>query len=576
MGKLPRHAALLATDCRRLCARQSNVWVTPVADAFDYIIVGAGSAGSLLSERLSADGRLSICVLEAGPPDRNPFIQVPVGFIKTLFDPRLTWQFHSEPNQQTAGRRIHLAQGRTLGGSSAINGGVYVRGQRGDFDGWAQRGNPGWSYADVLPYFRRAERRWGEGDDQYRGREGALHVTTPVWPNVLCDAFMQSAVADGFPANPDYNGAAQEGVGRYQAAIYRGRRVSAAKAFLHPARRRPNVEVRTHTLVTRVRVSAGRAAGVEYRDRAGVVRDLTARRGVIVSAGAANSPKLLQLSGIGPQDLLRSHGIEVVHHLPGVGENLQDHFSPRLVFLTKGADSLNNHVRGLPLARQVVRWLRGKPSVLALTPAICHAFGKPDPSLSRPDFTFVFMPASYKAGRVGVLDTYAGMTCGVWQMRPESRGKVRIRSAEPGDAPTIDPAYLTAEADCRTLVAALKRARQLFEHDPIKSFVDQATLPGPDVRTDEEWLDFARHYGSSSYHLVGSCRMGPASDVNAVVGSDLRVHGVDALYVVDSSVMPTIPSANTYAATLMIADKASDLILGRSPFSPSAVADGPS
>jgi choline dehydrogenase len=528
---------------------------------FDYVIIGGGSAGSVLAERLSKDGRYTVLVLEAGPPDTNRFIQVPAGFIKTLFDPKVTWQFKSEPSAGTAGRQIQITQGKTLGGSSAVNGGVYNRGQRNDYDSWAQRGNPGWSYDEILPYFRRTEHRLGAGDDHYRGREGSLPITTPVWPSVLCDAFFESAGKCGLPFNPDYNGATQEGVGRYQAAILNGRRHSAAKAFLHPAAKRSNVSVLTSALVRKIVLQNRRATGVEFVDGDGTKQSVSARRGVILSAGVLNSPKILQLSGIGPPPLLQSLGLAVQHALPGVGENLCDHYSPRLVFRVKGADTLNSHVKGVALGWQIIQWLRGKPSVLSLAPALCHGFGKTEPALDRPDYSLVFTPASYKLGRIGVLDDFPGMTCGVWQMRPESRGYVRIQSPDANAPALVNPMYLSADVDRRTLVAALKRAREIFQVDPIASFIDSESLPGNQVSTDDEWLDFARHFGSSSYHLVGSCKMGPAGDPTAVVDSRLRVHGLEALHVVDSSIMPAVPSANSYAATLMIAEKAADLIL---------------
>jgi choline dehydrogenase len=527
---------------------------------FDYVIIGGGSAGCVLAERLSRSGGNTVLVLEAGPPDTNRYIQIPAGFIKTLFDPKVTWQFKSEPSAGTAGRQIQITQGKTLGGSSAVNGGVYNRGQSKDYDSWAQRGNPGWGYEDLLPYFRRTERRFGDGDDRYRGREGSLPITTPTWPSVLCDAFFESAGKCGLPINPDYNGATQEGVGRYQAAILNGRRHSAAKAFLHPAAKRPNVAVRTNAMVTKIVLQGRRATGAEFRDGDGQVQSVAANRAVVLSAGVLNSPKILQLSGIGPAPLLQSLGIGVQHALAGVGENLCDHYSPRLVFRVKDADTLNRYVRGLPLGWQVVKWLRNKPSVLSLAPALCFGFGKTDPAYDTPDFSLVFTPASYKQGRIGVLDNFPGMTCGVWQMRPESRGYVRVQSTDPNMPALVNPLYLSAEIDRLTLVAALKRARALFRTAPIVDFIEAESLPGPAVKTDAEWLDFARNFGSSSYHLVGSCRMGPASDPSTVVDPRLRVHGLEGLFVVDASIMPSVPSANSYAATLMVAEKAADLI----------------
>ena len=530
-----------------------------MTDSFDYVIVGGGTAAGILAWRLSEAGR-SVCVLEAGPPDRNPYHRIPAGFIKTLFDPRVTWQYASEPNPNSGGRPIQYTQGKTLGGSSSVNGMVYNRGQAPDFDHWAQLGNPGWGYADVLPYFRRTERRIGEGDDRYRGREGRLTVSTAPWPSAVVDAFVAGAVARGHPLNPDSNGARQEGVGKYQSAIARGRRVSTATAFLHPSRRN-GVDVRTEALVTRILLDGLRATGVAYR-QGGVEREVHARCEVIVAAGTPHSPKLLQLSGIGPADLLRQHGIPVAHALPGVGENFHDHYSPRLVARLKdGVDSLNAHVTGLALARQVARWLLGRPSVLALSPALVHVFGRSHAALDNPDYSLVFTPGSYKQGFIGRLDDFPGMTCGAWQMRPESRGSVRIRSADPDDAPLLDPNYLAAETDRRVLVAALREARAILSSPELAPYFDRELFPGADVQSDDEWLGFARQYGNSSYHLVGTCKMGPASDPLAVVDARLRVHGIAALRVVDASIMPVIASANTYAATMMIAEKGADMIL---------------
>ncbi len=547
-------------------------------DTFDTIVIGAGSAASVVTARLAEDGQRSLCVLEAGPPDTNPYIRIPAGFMKTLFDPSVTWQFKTEASEHIAGRQIPLVQGRTLGGSSAVNGGLIVRGQPIDFDTWAARGNPGWSYADVLPYFKRFERRMDgdapAGEAAYRGHDGALPVSIAPFPDVLCEAFMDAAAACGMPRNPDYNGRAQLGTGRYQAAIRNGKRVSAASAFLRPALKRGNVDLRTRAQVSRIRFDTvdgkPRAVGVDYIDAGGQTRSVNARMGVVLSAGVINSPKLLQLSGIGPAALLQRHGIAVVHDLPAVGENLRDHYSPRVVFRAKGADSINNHMGMFKLGVQFLRWLAGRPSFLGLSPGICHAFGKTDPSLSEPDFTFIFAPASWKLGAVGVMDDFPGMTCGVWRQRPESTGYVRIASSDVRAAPLVNPMYMSDEGDRRILVAALKIARRLFATQPIARYVDVETLPGPQVNSDDEWLDFARRFGGTSYHPVGSCRMGRADDASTVVGPDLKVHGVDGLHVIDSSVMPTIPSANTYAATLMIGEKGSDLLLGRAPM-PKAV-----
>ena len=533
-----------------------------MTDTFDHVIVGGGTAAGILAWRLGEAGR-SVCVLEAGPADRKFYHRVPAGFIKTLFDPEVTWQFRSEPNPNSGNRAIQYTQGKTLGGSSSVNGMVYNRGQAADFDHWAQLGNRGWGYADVLPLFRRTERREGVADEAYRGRGGRLAVTTSSWPNAVVDAFIASAQQRGHPFNADYNGARQEGVGFYQSAIERVRRASTATAFLHPARRLHGVDVRPEALVTRIVLDGKRACGVVYR-RHGQDVQVDARASVIVSAGEINSPKVLQLSGVGPAAVLAESGIAVTHALPGVGENLHDHYSPRLVVrLREGVDSLNAHVSGIPLAWQVLEWLRGRPSVLSLSPALVHVFGRSDPALENPDYSLVFTPGSYKQGFIGRLDDFPGATCGAWQMRPGSRGFVRIRSANPADAPRVDPNYLAEEGDCRVLIAALKEARAVLSGPALAPFVDHELFPGGSTRTDDEWLHFARSHGNSSYHLVGTCKMGPQSDRRAVVDDRLRVHGLDGLMVADSSVMPAIPSANTYAATMMIAEKASDMVLNR-------------
>ncbi len=534
-----------------------------MSDTFDYVIVGGGTAAGIVAYRLSEAGH-TVCVLEAGPPDRNPYIHIPAGFSKTLFHPKLTWRFKTDPDPATGNRSAPYSQGRTLGGSSSLNGMIYNRGQAGDYDGWAQMGNRGWSYDDVLPYFRRTECRIAPDqvpDPTYRGDEGRLIVTTAQWPNRLEPAFLEAAQKAGHPYNPDYNGETQEGVGRYQSAIWKGRRVSTATAFLHPARRMFGVDVRTHALATRILLTNKRATGVRYR-RHGREEEVSARREVIVSAGAINSPKLLQLSGIGSAELLQSAGVTIAHDLAGVGENFRDHYSPRIVARAKpGVDSINLHVTGLPLAWQVARWMLGKPSVLATSPARIHLFGKSDPAMERPDYAMMFAPASFKAGLVGVLDDFPGMTTGVWQQRPESAGYVRISGPDPDASPRVNPRWLTEVTDQRVVLAALRAARKIYATEPLASLIDEEIFPGLSYESDEELMAFAREKGATSYHLVGTCKMGPATDARAVVNPELKVHGLTGLRVIDSSIMPMIPSANTAAATMMIAEKGSDMIL---------------
>ena len=541
-------------------------------DIFDYVIVGGGSAASVIANRLVAAG-VSVCVLEAGPVDSNPFIHMPAGFVKTLFNPAITWQFETEGSEWTAGRRIPVTQGRTLGGSGSVNGMVFVRGQRGDYDDWAQRGNRGWGYDDVLPYFRGIERRVGAGDDRYRGRDGELPVTDPTWRHPLCEAFIDGAASLGFRRDADYNGASTDGVGYYQRVIDKERRVNAARAFLYPVMKRDTLSVRTGAQATSIVFDGKRASGIRYT-QGGTQHEVAARREVIVCAGTVNSPKLLQLSGIGPGRLLQEFGIAVRHDLAGVGENLSDHFSPRIVARAKSTTTINNLVTGHRLLQEGAKWLLRKPSVLGLSAALVYAFGKSDPRLPTPDATVIFTPASYKAGKLGSLDTFPGMTCGAWQMRPHSTGHVRIQSTDAAVAPLIQPNYLADEKDRQVLLAAIRMARRILATPSIAAYYECEELPGAAVQSDTELLDFARHYGSSCYHLVGTCRMGPASDATAVVDDQLRVRGVEGLRIADASIMPTVTSGNTYAPSLMIGAKAADLILGRT-LAPTDVAAGP-
>lgn len=501
-------------------------------------------------------------MLEAGPPDRNFYIRIPAGFVKLLYDPRLLWPFEAEPAAALAGRTIRIPQGRLVGGSSSLNGLVYSRGQAADFDDWAAQGAAGWSYREVLPYFIRSERRIGPGEECYRGREGALPVTDPDWHNALCEAFIRGTTELGIPRNADYNGAHQEGVGYFQRTIERGRRVSCADAFLHPAVRRGGVELRAQAHAEAILFEGRRATGVRYT-QAFRVHEVRARREVIVSAGTLNTPKLLQLSGIGPARLLQALGLPVVHDLPGVGENLRDHFTVRIAARAKNAATLNERSRGWRLGLEVARWLAGRPSILSLSPSLIHVYWKSRPELERGDIQVLFTPGSYKEGKTYALDDFPGMSCGARQQRPYSAGFVRLRSREPQAPPVVQPNYLADARDAQVLVRALRLARELLATRAMAPYLERETLPGPQVQSDDEWLDFARRRGATAYHLVGSCRMGPASDPLAVVDPQLRLHGIAGLRVVDASVMPQVPSANTLAATLMVAEKAAELLRAR-------------
>lgn len=536
-------------------------------DIFDYVIVGAGAAGSVLAGRLTEDLGVTVCVLEAGPPDTHPFIHIPAGFIKTLFNPAYTWQFQTEPSEGSGGRPIPTTQGRTIGGSGSINGMIYNRGQPADFDHWAQRGNHGWGYADILPYLKRTEKRIGAGDPRIHGREGNLPVTDIDWIHPICDAFIAGAANSGMPRNVDYNDGRQEGVGYFQRTIHNGWRRSSARMFLLPAKQRGNLDIRTNARASKILFEGKRAVGIRYihdKDRSRV-EEVRARREVILCGGTVNSSRLLQISGVGPAQVLRDIGTEIVHESRGVGENFRDHYAVRFVNHAKGIVTMNELSRGPRLLGQIARWATGRPSILALSPSLVYFFLKSNPAMDNPDLQGVFSPASYKEGFVGMLDNYPGMTGGIWQHRPESTGYVRARSTDPFIDPAIQPNYLSHPTDREILIEGMKRLRKLLHTPELSQYVDFEALPGEKIQTDDELLDFAHRYGSTTYHLIGTCRMGPSSDPTAVVDDQLRVYGLEALRVVDASIMPSMPSANTYSSTMMIAEKASDMIRGRTP-----------
>lgn len=534
-------------------------------DTFDYVIVGAGSAGCVLANRLSEDRNVSICVLEAGPADWHPYIHIPAGFIKTFYNTRINWCYSQEPGDYTNGRRIFSPRGKTLGGSSSINGHIYNRGQRNDFDTWAQYGNRSWGYADVLPYFKRMEHRIGNGDDTYHGRGGELTVTDIDWRDPLCDAFIDGAVSLGIPRNPDYNGAVQEGVSYAQRTIHNGRRISAATAFLHPALKRGNVTVHTHAHATEIMFDGKRATGIRYTagGRGGETKEVRARREVILSGGSYNSPQLLQLSGIGPAELLQSRGIEVKHALPGVGEGLQDHYAPRSVARVKNIKTINQRARGLNLAIEALNWAVNRRGILALSPTLVYCFWHSGETAETSDLQLTFTPASYMEGEQGKLEREPGVSVASWQQRPEARGHVRIRSSDPFEPPAIQTNYLGHELDRRVTIAGMRLARRLLSSVPMQPYYDYEDFPGPNVQSDDEFLHAATMRGQTTFHPGCTCRMGPSTDKMAVVDDTLRVHGLEALRVVDASIMPRMISANLNASTLMIADKASDMIRGR-------------
>jgi choline dehydrogenase len=536
-----------------------------MSETFDYVIVGSGAAGSVLANRLSADPAVTVCVLEAGPPDRNPWIHIPAGFIKTMVDPSVTWQFRTEPTEMTGGRQIATIQGRTLGGGSSVNGMIYNRGQPGDLDSWAQRGNRGWGYADCLPYYRRSENRIGLADETRGQNDGAVPVTDMDWFHPVSEAFIQGCLGLGIPRARDYNSGDQAGVGYFQRTIRNGRRISAARAFLHPAMSRKNLEVRTNARASRILFEGKRAVGIScIAERNGPAKEVRARREVILCSGTVNTARLLQVSGVGPADLLGRLGVPVLHEMRGVGANFRDHYASRFVMRARpGVETLNELSRGVKLGMQLARWALRKPNILATAPSHVHVFWKSFEGLDQPDLQCVFTPGSYAAGKVYILDEYPGVTAGAWQHRPESHGWVRARSADVFDDPELNPNYLSDPMDIRVHLGGMRLIRRMLNTPELSRFLEAETLPGPEAVTDDELLDFAKKNGSTTYHLIGTARMGPATDPTAVVSDRLLVHGMEALRIVDASIMPSMPSANTYATTMMIAEKAADFIRGR-------------
>lgn len=528
-------------------------------EEFDYVIVGAGAAGCVLANRLSESGRHSVALLEAGGPDSNIWIKIPAGFNKTVYNDALNWGYETAPGPYIDNRRIKFPRGKVLGGSGSINGHLYVRGQAADYDMWAQLGCRGWSWSDVLPYFKRAESRSG-GSDAVRGRDGPLSIEDQPDPHALSTAYMAANEALGLKRTSDYNSGDQEGTLLYQQMMRNGRRWSPVDAYLRPVLRRPNLKLITHALAETIDLEGTRASGVTYK-QGGQSHTIKARRDVILCGGAINTPQLLQISGIGNPEDLAAIGVAVQHALPGVGRNLRDHYAVRMSALVKGAGSLNELSRGLRLVGEVLRYAITRKGLLATSPSHAGGYLRTQPGLATPDMQLYFAPASYGGAGYGttVLDTVPGMTLGAAQLRPESTGHVKALSSDPTAKPEIQPNYLAVQADRDALLAAMKYMRRLLATKPLSDHVIRENFPGPEVASDEQLMAHARATGSTTYHPVGTCKLG--SDPNAVVDPlTMRVIGLAGLRVADASCMPRMVSGNTYAATNMIAEKASDLI----------------
>ncbi|MGR3615682.1 MAG: GMC family oxidoreductase [Paracoccaceae bacterium] len=526
---------------------------------FDFVIVGAGSAGCALANRLSENGRFTVALLEAGPRDLNPWIHVPVGYFRTMGNAGTDWQYRTQADDGIAGRSIPWPRGRVLGGSSSINGLLYVRGQPQDFDGWAQLGCTGWSWDGVLPYFKRSETWKGPNGTDLRGTDGPLSVQTSRLSRDIVDHWIDAAVSAGYKRAEDYNGEDQEGVGHFQLTMKGGRRCSSAVAYLNPARGRKNLEIITNAQTEKVVIEDGCAAAVRARIK-GEMTDIRARREIILSAGAIGSPQILMLSGVGDPDQMRPHGIKVNAELKGVGKNLQDHLQARPIFKT---DLSTINIETDSMFKQAMiglQYMLTQTGPMTMAASLGTGFLKTDERLETPDIQFHIQPFSADNAVEGP-HPFSAFTASVLQLRPESAGHLSLTSANMDDHPEIHPNYLSTDTDCRTIVRGIQVARRIAQYEPLKSHVTEEYAPGADVAYDDEdgTLDWARHTAVTIYHPTGTCKMG--TDAMAVVDARLRVHGIKGLRVADASIMPRIVSGNTNAPAIMIGEKASDLVL---------------
>ncbi|SLN59494.1 Alcohol dehydrogenase [acceptor] [Roseovarius albus] len=525
----------------------------------DFIIIGAGSAGCVLANRLSKNPNNRVVLLEAGGKDTNPWIHIPVGYFKTIHNPTVDWCYETEPDPGLNGRSIEWPRGKVLGGSSSLNGLLYVRGQPQDYDRWRQMGNEGWAWDDVLPLFKRSEKN-ERGADEYHGDQGGLSVSNMRIQRPITDAWVAAAQAAGYKFNPDYNGADQEGVGFFQLTSRNGRRCSSAVAFLNPAKSRENLQIITNAHVQRIDIEDKCATGVTFKDRSGTLQTIKANREVILSAGAINSPQILMLSGIGEAAQLNEHGIDIIADLPGVGKNLQDHLQARLVYKCN-EPTLNDEVSSLfGQAKIGLKYLMFRAGPMTMAASLATGFMKTRDELETPDIQFHVQPLSAENPGKGA-DKFSAFTMSVCQLRPESRGEIRLTSADPKVYPKIIPKYLSTETDCRTIVEGINIARRIARHAPISSKISEEFRPNAnlDIEDYEATLDWARSNTASIYHPTGTCKMGSGAD--AVVDHHLKVHGIKGLRVADCSIMPEIVSGNTNAPAIMIGEKASDLVL---------------
>jgi len=530
----------------------------PEALTFDYIVVGSGSSGAVVANRLSENPKNRVLLLEAGGRDRNPWIHVPIGYYKTMFNPNTSWNYETEPEDAVGGRSIPWPRGKTLGGSSSINGLLYVRGQHADYDHWRQLGNAGWSWENVLPYFQKAEDQERGGDD-FHGKGGPLSVSDIRLRHELCEAFIAAGQEAGIRRNDDFNGPDQEGVGYYQMIERNGLRCSTAVAYLRDAEKRQNFQLATKALVTRVLIENKKAVGIEYSQN-GTLHQARCSGEVILSAGAIGSPQILQLSGIADGQMLKSKGIDVQHNLAGVGRNLQDHLQVRMIYKCNRPVTINDTVRN-PFKKMMMglEFLFNRSGILTIGAGQAGGFVRVMPDAATPDMQFHFMTMSADKPGQG-LHKFSAFTSTVCQLRPESRGYLEIKSADPAEKPALHPNYLSEDLDCRFFVEALKFGRKVAEQPSLKAYISEEMEPGIAVQSDAELLAHTRKKATTVFHPVGTCKMGTDGDAGAVVDERLRVRGIDGLRVADASIMPTLVSGNTNAPCIMIGEKVSDYL----------------